>query len=285
MNPKSQSAMEYLMTYGWSILIIAIVLVVLFSLGVFNTNNYASKAAPGACRVFRSADVSDVVGICNEEPQFVAQFNGQSNYVYAPLGIYFGGNNPLTASAWAYISPNTNGPIFGVTASPPGYGWDMPFLSSDGLTVYGMIWDIPALQFTVPSSGWYYLTITYNPYGSGQLIFYVNGKDVASETGQYSPSGSADYWTTYISGAKPTGVNDYLLGDIANVQAYNTSLSGNEIQALYLEGIGGAPVEPQHIVGWWPLNGNAYDYSGDYNNGTSTSVTYSSTWTSAYTPP
>ena len=33
---KAQSAMEYLMTYGWAILIIAVVLIALFSLNVFN---------------------------------------------------------------------------------------------------------------------------------------------------------------------------------------------------------------------------------------------------------
>ena len=33
---QSQSAMEYLMTYGWSILILAVVLALLYSLGVFN---------------------------------------------------------------------------------------------------------------------------------------------------------------------------------------------------------------------------------------------------------
>jgi hypothetical protein len=33
---KGQSAMEYLMTYGWAILIIAVVLVVLYKLGVFS---------------------------------------------------------------------------------------------------------------------------------------------------------------------------------------------------------------------------------------------------------
>ena len=32
---RAQSAMEYLMTYGWSILVIAIGLVTLFALGVF----------------------------------------------------------------------------------------------------------------------------------------------------------------------------------------------------------------------------------------------------------
>ena len=36
-QPKAQSAMEYLMTYGWAILIIAIVLAALFSLGIFSS--------------------------------------------------------------------------------------------------------------------------------------------------------------------------------------------------------------------------------------------------------
>ena len=36
---KAQSAMEYLMTYGWAILIIAVVLGVLFNIGVFNTGS------------------------------------------------------------------------------------------------------------------------------------------------------------------------------------------------------------------------------------------------------
>jgi hypothetical protein len=35
---RLQSAMEYLMTYGWAILIIAVVLGVLYSLGIFNGN-------------------------------------------------------------------------------------------------------------------------------------------------------------------------------------------------------------------------------------------------------
>ncbi|MGC9190792.1 MAG: hypothetical protein ACP5FR_02670 [Candidatus Micrarchaeia archaeon] len=39
-NKKAQSAMEYLMTYGWAILIIAIVLAALFSLGVFSSSSF-----------------------------------------------------------------------------------------------------------------------------------------------------------------------------------------------------------------------------------------------------
>jgi hypothetical protein len=37
---RAQSAMEYLMTYGWAILIIAVVLGALYSLGIFNGTNF-----------------------------------------------------------------------------------------------------------------------------------------------------------------------------------------------------------------------------------------------------
>lgn len=40
---KLQSAMEYLITYGWAILIISIVLAALFSLGVFNPSQFAGQ--------------------------------------------------------------------------------------------------------------------------------------------------------------------------------------------------------------------------------------------------
>ena len=40
---KLQSAMEYLMTYGWAILIIGVVLVSLYELNVFNPSSYVSS--------------------------------------------------------------------------------------------------------------------------------------------------------------------------------------------------------------------------------------------------
>jgi hypothetical protein len=44
---KAQSAMEYLMTYGWAILIIAVVLASLFSLGVFNSASLSGNSCIG----------------------------------------------------------------------------------------------------------------------------------------------------------------------------------------------------------------------------------------------
>ena len=47
---KAQSAMEYLMTYGWAILLIAVVLSILFGLGLFNSSSNTISnciASPG----------------------------------------------------------------------------------------------------------------------------------------------------------------------------------------------------------------------------------------------
>jgi hypothetical protein len=64
-------------------------------------------------------------------------------------------------------------------------------------------------------------------------------------------------------------------GSIANFQIYNTALSSAQVQTLYQSGIKGSPISGAGLVGWWPLNGNANDYSGNGNNGAAQScVTY-----------
>jgi hypothetical protein len=42
---RGQSAMEFLMTYGWAVMVMLVVIAVLFTLGVFNPQN----AAPNSC--------------------------------------------------------------------------------------------------------------------------------------------------------------------------------------------------------------------------------------------
>jgi uncharacterized protein (UPF0333 family) len=46
-NKKAQSAMEYLMTYGWAILIVIIVAAALYALGVFNPATFTGRTATG----------------------------------------------------------------------------------------------------------------------------------------------------------------------------------------------------------------------------------------------
>jgi hypothetical protein len=161
-------------------------------------------------------------------------FDGATNYANASLGTWYGSNNTLTASAWVYATSATNGPIFGVCSSPPASGWNMPFLSIAGSTVYGHIWGVNGntpLSATVSLNAWHHLAITYDP--SAGEKFYVDGALSSSGTGTFVPSGASDTWTTYLTGTRPSGVNTYLKGTIDDVRAYDRVLSATEIAIIY----------------------------------------------------
>ncbi len=127
--------------------------------------------------------------------------------------------------------------------------------------------------------------VAYTVDTSGNIIGYSftpSGKQTSTSSfGQpvyvpaYSGSGAIllGYWDC-------CGLN--LNGSIANVQIYNISLTANQIQYLYNEGIGGAPIYLQYLVGWWPLNGDTIDYSGNNRNGVPTNITYNGSWASGY---
>jgi len=47
MNKKGQAALEFLMTYGWAILILVIVIAALFAMNVFNPGAFVGETASG----------------------------------------------------------------------------------------------------------------------------------------------------------------------------------------------------------------------------------------------
>ena len=105
MRFRSQSAMEYLMTYGWAVLIIAVVLAALYSLGVFNSATWGPRASPGSCKVFRSTAVTTLEGVCNNViPRSVAQFSGASSVVKVPYSSSLSLTSQATMSGWYYVN-------------------------------------------------------------------------------------------------------------------------------------------------------------------------------------
>ncbi len=294
---KSQSAMEYLMTYGWAILIIAVVLGALFQLGVFNSMTFAPKAQPGACQVFRPNDPGttqfiNLEGVCNGElPQYVAQFNGQSSVIAVqnttslslPLGA-----SPRTVIAWFNDkSPSIKSHIFAYGCgggSCGGYKYFTIYVSGQqaAMNAYYTNQGIP---IAINPNQWYFIAYEYN--GTYQIGYIGNDGTLTGASGAYAYNTIS---TPFYIGCEgndngATCVTQFWNGSIANVQIYNTYLSQPEIQALYQEGIGGAPIKIQNLVGWWPLNGNANDYSGNNNNGNAISVTYTTGWYSGYSAP
>jgi len=294
-DAKAQSAMEYLMTYGWAILIIAVVLGALFQLGVFNANNFAPKAPPGSCQVFRpngpgTTQFINLEGVCSGElPQYVAQFNlGQTSWIYSAKPPLPNGANKGTITAW--INPklvqgdSTYAGIVRIDGG--GCTGTALLLSLQGSS--GLLSMATWCNDFVPSSG---PKVVYNSWNFVAVV--LNGQSVSLNVNGAWVNGTLGSMPSLKSGIDPynfsIGSTDspgrMFNGSIANVQVYNTSLSGSEIQALYLEGIGGAPIDLQHLAGWWPLNGNANDYSGNGNNGQINNVNFVSNWWSGYTPP
>jgi len=276
---KLQSAMEYLMTYGWAILIIAVVLGALFQLGVFNSSSFSPRAPPGACQVFRPSGPGtttniNLMGVCTGQlPQYVAQFDGASSYVNVGNSIILQMATRLSVSYWIYPT-STSGYQYLVSkgiAQTTGW-WSQINLGTS--TTFFCVGASPsgvctAIQ-TLTLNAWQLVTYTYDA-GSG---YYCLNGICTSYSGL--PSSVPSTSTRDLIIGNNGGGGWFFSGRIANVQIYNASLSANQVQALYLEGMGGAPIKVQNIIGWWPLNGNSNDYSGNNNNGVPTSVTFTS---------
>jgi Concanavalin A-like lectin/glucanases superfamily len=287
-----QSAMEYLMTYSWAILIMAVVIGALYYMGIFGSATSGQRVQPGSCRVFRPNGPSttayiNLEGICTgrQLPQYVASFDGASSYVQLPSSIRPTG--PFSISLWvnpsSQASPTSSPIIFGGGRSGYGNGVTAGFCSGCSPSTDAWLWVYNSVYFSfaaisenlIPIGSWTHVVVMWDGYNA---YFYTNGvfrggTSIASLDWTNSPGLRIGYGY---------GTSNHFNGSIANFQIYNTTLDSNAIQNLYNEGIGGVPIPLQYLVGWWPLNGNANDYSGDNNNGASTSVMYTSSWTSAY---
>jgi len=275
---KSQAAMEYLMTYGWAILIIALTLAVLYSLGIMNPKNFIPRAPPGSCFVFRpngpgTTDFVSLQGTCGYLPMYVGSFNGVSGFVQIQ-------NSPslqlstVTFGGWV----NYKGPSQGY------WNWLMAKQNAYGIGVCGSSLQVCfynwgtgtayVSSYTLNKNTWYFLLAeVYN----GNEAIYVNGLNVYS-----GPLSVANQQTVGWQIGYGNCCGQFLNGSAANVQIYNTALTPQEIQYLYQQGLGGGPVRLQNLVGWWPLNGDAKDYSGNNLHGT---IYGGVTFVQNYNPP
>ena len=280
LNFKSQAAMEYLMTYGWAILIIALSLAALYSLGVLNPKNFTPRAQPGSCFVFRpngpgTTDYISLQGTCGYLPMYVASFNGVDAYIPATvpqINTASGGYNTVTF--WMYWN---------------GVSGQIPF----GFSSYDLYFACSCLGFNTANSDTYGVSssnlakkwvfvaaVFYNGNYAGNNKIYINGAPQTLSQCCGSPISRSATTNLRISGWPSGGY--YFNGLITNVQVYNTLLNDQEIQYLYQEGLGGAPIRLGSLVGWWPLNGDAKDYSGNGNHGT---INGGVTFLQNYNPP
>lgn len=276
------------MTYGWAILIIAVVLGAIYSLGLFNGASLAPRAQPGSCQVIRpngpwTTQYISLAGACtNELPQYVAQFNGQNSWIITTTTNFPSGSVSSSAFAWIYMPAAPVSTLAAVSDyGTAGGGQLRGLLITPSQNIYfGGYSDDFGSTLNVPVGSWHFVGYSYSTTGS-QITVYLDGQSQTIGIGALSTGISSTASIGYdIAEAR------YLFnGRIADLQIYNNSMDANSVKALYQEGIGGAPVNLQYLAGWWPLNGNANDYSGNVNNGQATNVIYTNQWIGGYTIP
>jgi len=282
---KLQSAMEYLTTYGWAILIIVIVAFALFSLGIFNPYTFEPKAQPGACNIVRNSFGQGALsGTCiGSIPEYTTSVAAGGS-ILGPSSATTNVLNTVTISMWVYIPSGSLGasyPVSGTTNPGETNGYAILLPDSASKNIYFLVGntvkvETPAYSAANTLGNWVNIVGTYS--GTAATL-YVNGVAVESVAGTTALGYSGA--TSYIidnPGSGPIMVS--------NIQVYNASISAAGVQSLYIRGIGGIPIQIQNLVAWWPLNGNTNDYSGDGNNAaSSTGISYQGNWYNDYVQP
>ena len=161
-NLRAQSAMEYLMTYGWAILIIAIVLGALFSLGVFSSSSFIGTTCIPASGYFCSSPVlhsgtfNAVIGQATGTTWqsaniFFVSGGGTPSTIPNALTtcVYYGYANTISTGQTVTVSFTAPVTLSGGTAS-----CGTAFSSTIGTSYSGAIWSeytttgVSGLQFT-----------------------------------------------------------------------------------------------------------------------------------------
>jgi len=97
-SAKAQSAMEYLMTYGWAILIVAVVLGALYSLGVFNGAAFLGTSCISASGFYCTNPILSTGGVLTVTIGQTTGTTFKNVYLYfVPSGTSFSTSDPSTS--------------------------------------------------------------------------------------------------------------------------------------------------------------------------------------------
>jgi hypothetical protein len=290
-DARAQSTLEYIMSYGWAIIIVLIIVAALYELGAFSSTNLSSRVQPGACIVTRVNEYGTSAGptlsgecqagLPEDVMTSVNPIAGSYVSISGP-GIE-SANQSFSVAFWVSTTyPNISQVV---VAKEGGYGI---CFGGRGITISDSAGHYYTAPFRANLDQWYFVAVSYSN-ASGLAQIYINGSDVGSLlVPEFNQSQNSD--TMYLSGTKSGRVcntNVGLTGLLSNVQLYDDALPDSDVEALYLTGIGAAPVQLNYLTGWWPLNSNLNDYSSF--NATGTIVGhgngYTSFWTAGYSSP
>jgi Concanavalin A-like lectin/glucanases superfamily len=198
--------------------------------------------------------------------RMLASFTGSSYISTNTIGLP-SGSRPRSAFAWVYFTGSPSSGTYVVES----YGASSASTAAKlGITSGNLYFSGNSNDFTstlsVAPNSYHLVGYTYTP---NTVTLYLDG---SSQTGTLSSSLSTTLTTAGIGADAPSGNINKFSGQITDVQIYSTALAPSQAAQLYQEGIDSIPINNAGLVGWWPLNGDFNDYSGQGNNGIATSV-------------
>jgi len=213
--------------------------------------------------------------------RYAAQFDGQSNYVEQTNGFGFMNNAIQQATISIWVKPSSpNGDIVDeLGQSSINTGWHDTWIDLVNGNVMIRVWSLGCVNLGhIPLNSWSNIVMTLS-YNGVSLNYsgYINGVYKNSGTGSRSIPGGSSLMYYPLGPSDSTNCGDggaSFNGQMANYQFYNTSLGHSQISQIYQNGVEGLPVDGQNLVMWWPLDGNANDYSGNGDNGVATNVKF-----------
>ncbi|MEM3020158.1 MAG: LamG-like jellyroll fold domain-containing protein [Candidatus Micrarchaeaceae archaeon] len=200
------------------------------------------------------------------------EFDGYNSNISVPNSPALNPTSEVTVSAWIdmhkYSSNGRNGA--GIIAKSTQY--EISINASGDAVIDGAMPITPVYSNTiVPLNKWVLITGMLNIDGTATICV---DSTCTSRTGSSESSLATSSNPLYIGYGTISVVSSYFNGSMADAQIYDTALTIPQVAYLYQEGINGHPLSDANLAGWWPLNGNANDYSGNNNNGTPTNVAY-----------
>ncbi len=201
-----------------------------------------------------------------DNPSFTTQFNGYSSYVSIPSSNAQNVSY-ITMSAWIYLNsylcPSDRGIILNKENS-----YEMGTTCSTGYlsSAISPNWAWYNSPMAIPLHTWTFVAVTWNGTHEKQYINGVLENNIVPANSNTMAHNAGCMKIGARGGC--SAISSYFNGSISNVQLYNASLSSTQIMSLYKAGIGASPLVTTDIAAWYPLNGDAIDYSSYRNNGT-----------------
>lgn len=237
-----------------------------------------STTSPGP---FSSNGEYQGTSLSSYTPVLSALFNpAQNSRIIVKSSSTLNITGSVTVSAWYYLlAPlggcTVNGLVWkSLTMFPGGANPVGGYNLAIGCTVGTEYEDGPQntsgwVTYNIPASDpyygrWIFLAGERNG-ATNTLSLFLNGTLLSSNTGTTWPLTNSVANLSIGSFGSTGGY--YFNGTIADVQVYNTALNTTQISKLYSEGMGAGPLSGAGLEAWWPLDGNALDYSGNGNNG------------------